>query len=119
MWVAIEAAGGRKRGDIVAVEPNPLPINHVRLGSRAIVPDLLGGGEGCLVKRVLQQEAVNFQLEDIRILPVQFDQQGQRRREFSAAVPIMVDGSPMGGGLQLDGPATALNIAKSLRGTRT
>ena len=50
---------------------------------------------------------------------VAIDQQGQRRREFSAAVPIMVDGSPMGGGLQLDGPATALNIAKSLRGTRT
>ncbi|CAK9006509.1 unnamed protein product [Durusdinium trenchii] len=38
-----------------------------------------------------------------------------RRREFAAAVPLMVEGAPQQGGLQLEGPATALNICKSLR----
>lgn len=71
--LAVEEAGGRKRGEVVVVEPNPFPAHHVRLGVRVIVPDLSGGPEGCMVKRVPQHEAVNFQLEDLRVLPVQFD----------------------------------------------
>lgn len=115
VWVAIEAAGGRNRGDVVCVEPAVLPVGHVRLGDRAIVPDLHGGADGCVVKRVSQVEAPNFKLEDLRVLPVSFDIQGVRRCEFASAVPHMVDAIPQGGGLQLEGPSTALNIAKGLR----
>ena len=56
-----------------------------------------------------------YQLDDLRTLPVHFDGQGVRRRDFSSAVPLMIEGSPQGGGLQLEGPATALSIAKRLR----
>lgn len=54
-------------------------------------------------------------LDDLRTLPVRFDAQGVRRREFNDAVAHMVDGVPQGGGLQLEGPSTALNIVKNLR----
>ena len=114
-WVAIEAAGGRTKGEIVCTEPTPLPAGHVRIGDRAVIPDLSGRVEGCFVKRVPQGDAPGYALDDLRTLPVVFDGQGVRRREFAAAIPSMVEGTPQGGGLQLDGPATALNIAKSLR----
>ena len=80
-----------------------------------MIPDVQGHIEGCYAKRVPQNEAEMFRLDDLRVLPVAFDVQGVRRREFSAAVPLMVDACPQGGGLQLEGPATALNISKSLR----
>ena len=114
-WVAIEAGGRLEKGDVVVVEPNPLPPGTITLGDRAILPDAVSQGQGIFLKRVLQTQAATYKLDDFRVLPVQFDSQGVRRRDFNSAVPIMVDGNPMGGGLQLEGPSTALNIAKSLR----
>jgi len=49
------------------------------------------------------------------VLPVCFDVQGTRRRESSSAIPLMIEATPQGGDLQLEGPPMALNIAKGLR----
>jgi hypothetical protein len=103
------------KGDVVVVEPNPLPAGTQQLGDRAMLQDPAQPGQGIFLKRVLQSQSSTYKLDDFRVLPVQFDAQGVRRRDFHSAVPIMIEGSPAGGGLQLEGPATALNIAKGLR----
>ena len=56
-WVATEDAGGRSRGDVVCVDPAPLPAGHVILGNKALIPSLVPGNEGCLVVNVPQSEA--------------------------------------------------------------
>ena len=115
VWVCTETAGGYARGDIVARDPAPLPHGHVVLGEKALVPATDASLTPCCVKRIQEKDAPSYKLEDLRVLPVHFDQQGTRRRDFAQAVAIMVDGVPQGGGLQLDGPTTILNICKSLR----
>lgn len=115
VWVAIEESGGRKRGDVLVVEPAALPAGSLVLGDRALVPSAVAGGSACFAKRVQQQDAASYALEDLRLLPVRFDGQGVRRREFNDAVAHMVEGTPQGGGLQLEGPVTSLNIVKGLR----
>ena len=114
-WVAFESNGGRKRGDIIVTEPTVLPHGHVVLGDRAIVPALPGSSSACLAIRVPQDDVARYQLEDLRVLPVKFDAQGIRRREFSEAVALMVDTPPQGGGLQLEGPTSVLNVLKNMR----
>ena len=112
MWVAMETAGPYKRGDILARDPTPLPVNSVIQGVKALVP---AGVEFIFAKKVSATEAPSYKLEDLRVLPVQFDNQGTRRREFNLAVGLMVDTPPQGGGLQLTGPTTVLNILKGMR----
>ena len=114
-WVCVEDAGGRKKGDIVVHDPGALPAGSLQLGDKALVPALDGSGSACYVKHVPVSEAPNYRLDDLRILPVHFDAQGIRRREFSQAVSMMLDGVPLGGGLQLEGPTSGLNVLKSLR----
>ena len=114
-WVCIESAGGYSRGDIVVTEPAVLPAGHVLIGEKAIVPSRDGSAVGCFCKRVKVADAGSYKLEDLRVLPVTFDAQGIRKREFAQAVAAMVEGVPQGGGLQLEGPATALNVLKALR----
>ena len=114
-WVAIEASGGRRKGEVICTEPSPLPVGHFLIGDRAVIPDLAGGPQGCFAKRVPQTEIPAMQLDDLRILPIKFDGQNIRRREFNNAVAEMVDGVPQGGGLQLEGPTACLNIVKNLR----
>ena len=114
-WVSIENAGGYSKGDIVVTEPALLPAGHVLIGEKAIVPARDGSAVGCFCKRVKVTDAGSYKLEDLRVLPVSFDAQGIRRREFAQAVAAMVEGVPQGGGLQLEGPATALNVLKALR----
>ena len=113
-WVTIESGGTWKKGDVIVVEPAPLPPGTLVLGDRAVLVDPTLQGQGIFLGRVPHSQAPTYQLEDFRVLLVQFDAQGTRRKDFSSAVPLMVDGSPMGGGLQLESPSTALN-AKSLR----
>ena len=67
------------------------------------------------VKKVPQTDVARFKLQDLRILPVAFDAQGVRRREFNLCVSLMTDTPPQGGGLQLTGPSTAINVLKGLR----
>ena len=94
VWVAVEAAGGRNRGDVSCIEPGVLLQGHVRLGDRAVVPSLHGGADGCMVKRVLQTDAKSYKLEDLRTLPVSFDLQGVRRKSQER----VFTGSPSDGG---------------------
>ena len=114
VWVAIEEAGGRKKGDVIFEDPHPLPAGHIVLGDRAIVPGV-AGESGCFVKKVPRAELGRYALDDLCILPVVFDAQGTRRRDFNDAVSAMKDGIPQGGGLQLDGPTSSLNLLKSMR----
>mmetsp|Transcript_69667 Transcript_69667/g.109961 ORF Transcript_69667/g.109961 Transcript_69667/m.109961 type:complete len:422 (-) Transcript_69667:584-1849(-) len=115
VWVCVENAGGHTRGEVVCREPAPMPPGHVMLGEKALIPACDGSGIPCCAKRVPENEAASYRLEDLRILPVYFDQQGTRRRDFAQAVALFVEGVPQGGGLQLEGPATCLNICKGLR----
>ncbi|CAK8991991.1 unnamed protein product [Durusdinium trenchii] len=114
-WVCVETAGGYSRGEIVVADPGVLPPGHVLIGEKALVPARDGSAVACFAKKVRVDSAAGYKLEDLRILPVTFDAQGVRRREFAQAVAAMVEGTPQGGGLQLEGPATALNVLKSLR----
>ena len=114
VWVAMEDSAGRKKGEIICEDPNPLPVGHVLMGNKALVPGP-GGADACFVKKVSRAEVARYALDDLRILPVVFDGQGVRRREFSDAVASMKDGVPQGGGLQLDGPTSSLNLVKSMR----
>ncbi|CAE7710379.1 ANK1 [Symbiodinium sp. CCMP2592] len=111
-WVALEDVGTHKRGDVIAVDPGPLPPGHVVLGNRALVPV---GLEVMAVIKTTPDGVAAVKFEDVRILPVQFDAQGIRRREFNLAVSQLHDTVPQGGGLQLQGPSTFLNIAKMMR----
>lgn len=111
-WVAVEDGGNFKRGDIVISDPNPLPAGHVMLQDRAVIPV----PTGCLfVKKVCRADVSGMRLEDLRTLPVRFDNQGVRRMEFHNAVSLMDDTEPQGGGLQLTGPPSALNLLKAMR----
>ena len=110
-WIAIEDGGGFKKGDVVAQDPNPLPYS-LSLHDRGVIPV---GGSSLLVRKVAQAEVHSYRLEDLRVLPVQFDRQGTRRRELNTSVSSMDDGEPLGGGLQLTGPPTTLRLMKELR----
>lgn len=111
-WISLEDKGRIKRGDVLAVDPAPLPPGHVAAGDRALVPI---DGECIFARKVKPEEVAQHKLEDIRILPVTFDGQGVRRREFANAVMLLEDVNPQGGGLQLEGPATVLKFVKMLR----
>ena len=111
-WVALEEAGPYKKGDVVAREPTALPAGSVHIGERGVVPAGVGS---ILVKKVKPSEAAAYRMEDLRVLPIKFDAQGIRRQEFPAAVSLMDDAEPSGGGIQLTGPPTALKILKDLR----
>ncbi|CAE7599810.1 kidins220 [Symbiodinium sp. CCMP2592] len=114
-WVALEDVGPHTRGDVIAVDPGPLPQGHIILGDRTLVPV---GNLVLSVRKVSPDQVANARFDDlriIRILPVQFDAQGIRRREFNAAMALMQDTSPQGGGLQLQGPASLLNVLKMMR----
>ncbi|CAE7196525.1 AMY1.1, partial [Symbiodinium necroappetens] len=101
-----------KRGDVVAVDPNPLPNGHVLMGDKGMIPE---GGDVLFVRKVAAAEVSKHRLTDIRLLPISFDAQGVRRKEFSIAVSLMDDDPPQGGGLQLSGPSSALKLLKDMR----
>lgn len=111
-WVVMESEGPYRRGDVLAQDPTPLPANSIVQGLKALVP---AGPEFIYAKKVRSEDAPSLKLDDLRILPVYFDSQGTRRREFNIAVGLMNDTPPQGGGLQLTGPATVMNILKGMR----
>ena len=111
-WVALEDGGGFKKGDVICRDPTALPVGHVTLGEKGVLPVQ---GDNILIKKVKFSEAQLYQLEDLRILPIAFDSQGIRRREFPLAVNAMSDAEPQGGGLLLSGPSTALKLLKGMR----
>ena len=111
-WIAMEDGGRFKVGDTIVQDPNPLPPGSLVLGNRAIITS---DGHSVVLRKVPASEVASYRLQDLRILPVAFDAQGQRRRDFNSAVGIMDATPPQGGGLQLKGPAITLNMLKNLR----
>eukprot|EP00438_Fugacium_kawagutii_P025394 Skav207382 [mRNA] locus=scaffold2496:250834:268725:+ [translate_table: standard] len=111
-WVALESLGRYKKGDMVVRDPNPLPAGHQVCGDHGILPVDAGA---IFIKKIKFDELASYKLEDLRVLPVVFDSQGTRRREFASALAEMSDAVPVGGGLQLAGPPTVLSIFKDLR----
>ncbi|CAE7708857.1 AMY1.1 [Symbiodinium sp. CCMP2592] len=111
-WIAVEDGIMYKRGDVVAMDPNPLPNGHVLMGDKGMIPE---GGSVLFVRKVAAAEVSKHRLTDIRLLPISFDAQGVRRKEFSTAVSLMDDDPPQGGGLQLSGPSSALKLLKDMR----
>ena len=77
-----------------------------------MIPD---GSGFIFLKKVSASEVAGFKLLDLRVLPVSFDAQGVRRKEFSVAVSAMNGDPPQGGGLQLNGPSSALKLLKDMR----
>ncbi|CAE8608177.1 unnamed protein product [Polarella glacialis] len=113
VWVAIEDEPPHVQGDVVVAVGSALPLGHVLLGAnKALVP---APGGAVALKMVLVADAARYKLKDLRTLPVQFDAQGVRRREFQSALILMNDAVPAGGGLQLAGPGSALKMLKSIR----
>ena len=104
-WIAAEDNTLYKRGDVIATDPAPLPLGHVCLGDRDVIPD---GAGVIFARKVAAADAARHR-------PVKFDAQGVRRREFHEAVALMDDDPPMGGGLQLSGPSSALKLLKDMR----
>lgn len=111
-WVALEDGGHLRKGDVIAVDPNPLPAGHMILGERGLCPIPWGS---ILMKKVPANEVASYRLDDLRVLPIEFDSQGGRRREFPTAVAALDDSEPAGGGIQLTGPRTAMRLLKDLR----
>lgn len=67
------------------------------------------------MKKVPASEVASYRLDDLRVLPIEFDSQGGRRREFPTAVAALDDAEPAGDGIQLTGPRTAMRLLKDLR----
>ena len=112
VWVAMEADHGKVAGEVICDVGVPLPAGAVTLGgSKALVPINTGA---VYVKQVPKSKIGTMDVKDLRILPLRFDEQGQRREEFSKAVARMSQDEMPGGGLMLDGPPSALAVMKGI-----
>eukprot|EP00435_Cladocopium_sp_Y103_P029656 s2528_g7.t1 len=115
-WVSLGNEFGKVVGEVVGEvvidEGGALPVGHVTLGNtKALIPT----GQGALaVKQVLKKEVDSMGVRDLRVLPLVFDQQGNRRQDFSAVVARMTQCDMPGGGLQLDVPPSTLGVLKSM-----
>ena len=110
VWIALEDEVPYVRGQVVSDAHGQLPAGHVVLGgNKALVPTAHGA-----VKKIRQSQLSSMDARDIRVLAMKFDPQGRRHRDFSEAVSCMIQDKMPGGELQLDGPATTLDVLKSL-----
>ena len=112
VWVALESRGNVRVGSVVVPAGQGLPAGAVNLGDRAIVD----AGAGLLValKQVPQSQVGTMETRDLRVLPLRFDGQGQRRADFNEVVSQMSQDDMPGGKLQLDGPPSALEVVRSM-----
>ncbi|CAE7255770.1 hmgA [Symbiodinium natans] len=112
VWVALESRGNARVGSVVVPAGQGLPAGAVNLGDRAIVD----AGAGLLValKQVPQSQVGTMETRDLRVLPLRFDGQGQRRADFNEVVSQMSQDDMPGGKLQLDGPPSALEVVRSM-----
>ena len=112
VWVALESDHGYKVGDIVCDVGIALPADSLTLGNnKALVPK----NDGALCVKLVPKAKVNtIDVVDLRVLPMTFDEQKNRRLEFAQAVGKMRQVSMPGGGLQLDGPVSSLGVLKGM-----
>ena len=106
-WVFAESFGRTVKGDGV-----PSLVGAVGLGDRGVVPVAAGGA--ALIRRIPEATIDEFRSDDLRVLPVAFDNQGERRRTFATAVAEMNDQEPEGGMVNVTGPRTALWSMKDM-----
>eukprot|EP00435_Cladocopium_sp_Y103_P029379 s1915_g7.t1 len=112
VWVSMEYEHGRSAGEIICDAGTPLPGGAVTLGGdKALIP--IGNG-ALYVKQVPRDKISTMEVRDLRVLKMNFDEQGQRRVDFSKAVARMTQDSMPGGGLMLDGPPSALPVLKGM-----
>ena len=112
VWVAMENDGGKAIGEIVCGAHTPLPPGYVSLGgNKALVPTSTGT---VYVKHVAQSKVKSTEILDLRVLTMEFDEQKNRRIDFAKAVGRMSQDDMPGGGLFLDGPASALGVLKGM-----
>ena len=101
VWVAMETRGTTQVGSVVFAEGQALPPGALQQGDRAIAN--ASDGSALCIKRI-----------PLRVLETRFDMQGSRRVDFADAVARMTTDSMPGGGLQLDGPASSLDVLKGM-----
>lgn len=112
VWIAVENDHGKIAGEVLCAEGVPLPPGSVTLGgNKALIP--FGSGALC-VKQVAKSKVGTMETRDLRVLPLCFDEQQQRRVDFARAVSKMTQDPMPGGGMQLDGPPSALGVLKSM-----
>ena len=112
VWVALENRGGVREGTVVIPQGQGLPAGAVQLGDRAIIDH--GGGVQVAIKQVAHSQVGTMEARDLRVLPIRYDAQGQRRAEFGDVVSQMSQDDMPGGKLQLDGPPSALEVMRSM-----
>ena len=112
VWVAMEHDHGKVAGEIICDVGLPLPAGSVTLGpDKALIPVNAGA---LYVKQVTKSKIATMDVRDLRTLPLVFDEQGNRKAEFSRMVAKMTQDNMPGGGLMLDGPASALGVLKGM-----
>ena len=60
------------------------------------------GRAALAIKKIKKSELISFSAKDLRVLPVLFDPQGDRKRDFAEAVTAMSQDKVPGGELQLE-----------------
>ncbi|CAE8634396.1 unnamed protein product [Polarella glacialis] len=104
-WVAAENLLGLRVGDSV----EPLPAGTFTVGNKGI----LARGGGHLFIKAVPAGHVEAP-EDLRVLPVVFDNQDLRFRDFGGALAAMDTAEPEGG-IMLSGPRTCMWMLKNMR----
>jgi hypothetical protein len=106
-WIFAEGIGPFQRGDDVISL-----LGSVGIADRGVVP--IGGGRVGLIRRLPLTAVGEFTQDDLRVLPVKFDAQNERRRNFSEAVQLMNDEEPEGGMVLLKPPRTVMWSLKDM-----
>ena len=106
VWIYAEAQPGCEKGS----RPASLE-GAVGFGRRGVLP--IPGGS-IFIKSELAGTPVETEVADLRVLPVKFDQQGERRRTFRSALEAMTDDDPEGGLVVLKGPRTVMWMLKDM-----
>ena len=112
VWVAMETRGTTQVGTVVYAEGQALPPGSLQQGDRAIVN--ASDGSALCIKRIPKDSVGSMECRDLRVLETRFDMQGSRRVDFADAVARMTTNAMPGGGLQLDGPASSLDVLKGM-----
>lgn len=112
VWIAMENEDGRYIGEVVCDVGIPLPPGHVTLGgTKALIPTASGS---LFVKQVLKSKINTVEVQDLRVLPLDFDEQKNRRIDFAKTVGRMRQHDMPGGGIMLDGPVSSLQVLKGM-----
>ena len=107
VWAYAEDAGGHRRGDGVGNEDG----ERTTIGDRGLLEIASGV---VFIRHMLPADVDEYLNDDLRVLPVSFDRQGQRRRPFPDAVDLLMADEPEVG-LGLQGPRTTMWLPNTMR----